>query len=239
MKKFTRTTALALAVSTAILAVNAQAADAQYTGLKQGTAFTTGSIVGAMAGGPVGMIIGALGGIFVAEQIKQVDQQEDLSMALAQAEKHVDILSGELVVRNQALAEQEAQLAQLQELALDKLQLQVLFHTGSDVLTEQGDAQVQSLASFLQQNPALAIQLNGHADPRGTDEYNNVLSHYRAKAVQQVLESAGVAANRIAVSAYGSGQSRAQRGDLEAYALERRVDINIIQPGQAAMAMGH
>ena len=185
------------------------------------------------------MIIGALGGVFVAEQIKQVDEQEDLTMALAQAEKHADILSAELVARNQALTEQEERLTQLQELALDKLQLQVMFHTGSDVLTDQGKAQVESLASFLQQNRELAIQLNGHADPRGTDEYNNVLSHYRAKSVQLQLEGAGIAPNRIAVSAFGSGQSKAQNGDLEAYALERRVDINIVQPSQDAMAMGH
>lgn len=239
MKNIARTTTLALAIAATTLAAGAQAETNKLTELKQGTAFTTGSVVGAIVGGPIGMFIGALGGVYVAEQIKQVDEQEDLEMALAQAEKHSEILSAELIERNQVLAHQEAQLAELQALALDQLQLQVLFHTGSDVLTEQGKAQVESLANFLHKNPELNIHLKGHADPRGTDEYNNVLSHYRAKAVQQVLEVSGVTPERIAVSAFGSGQSRAQSGDLEAYALERRVDINIIQPNRDAMAMGH
>ncbi|UTA49090.1 OmpA family protein [Simiduia sp. 21SJ11W-1] len=237
MKKIIAFAALSTAISAATLPV--EAASKGVTELKQGTAFTTGSVVGAMVGGPIGMLIGALGGVYVAEQIKQVDEQEDLAVALAHSEQQVDILSTELSARNEMLSAQEVRMDELQELALDQLQLQVLFHTGSDVLTEQGEAQVQSLANFLTKNPELAIQLNGHADPRGTDEYNNVLSHYRAMSVQQLLEAAGVAPDRIAVSAFGAGQSKAQRGDLEAYALERRVDITIHQPKPEAMAMGH
>lgn len=238
MKKIIALAAISTAISAATITAPAQAASKGLTELKQGTAFTTGSVVGAIVGGPIGMFIGALGGVYVAEQIKQVDEQEDLTVALAHTEQQVEILSTELAARNQSLSEQEARMAELQALALDQLQLQVMFHTGSDVLTEQGRAQVESLAQFLVKNPTLAIQLNGHADPRGTDEYNNVLSHYRAVSVQQVLESTGIEPGRIAVSAFGSGQSNARRGDLEAYALERRVDITIVQP-TAAMAMGH
>lgn len=230
---------IAISVAVASCAVNASAARADYTELKQGGAFTTGGVVGAVLGGPIGMFVGALGGAYVAEQIKKVDEQEDLVMALAQSEQKANILSLELAARNRDLAQQEENLSQLQDLALDKLQLQVMFHTGSDVLTEQGAQQLESLASFLQRNGHLAIQLNGHTDPRGTDEYNNVLSQYRAKSVEQALVEKGVAAKRIAVSAFGSGQSRARSGDLEAYALERRVDIEILQPETEAMAMGH
>ncbi|BFM12389.1 hypothetical protein R50072_25420 [Simiduia litorea] len=230
---------IAASIAIATCALNTPAAKADYTEVKQGTAFTTGSVVGAVLGGPIGMFIGALGGAYVAEQIKQVDQQEDLAVALVQAEQQSKVLSLELAKRNAELAEREENLAQLQDLALDKLQLQVMFHTGSDVLTEQGAQQLQSLATFLQKNADLVIHLNGHTDPRGTDEYNNVLSQYRAISVQQALEAQGIEPDRIAVSAYGSGQSRANRGDLEAYALERRVDIDIIKPAQEAMAMGH
>lgn len=230
---------IAASIAIATCALNTPAAKADFTELKQGTAFTTGSVVGAVLGGPIGMFIGALSGAYVAEQIKQVDDQEDLAMALVQTQQQSEILSLELAKRNRELAEQEENLAQLQDLALDKLQLQVMFHTGSDVLTEQGAQQVNSLATFLQKNNELVIHLNGHTDPRGTDEYNNVLSQYRAISVQQALEAQGVEPERIAVSAYGSGQSRASRGDLEAYALERRVDIEIIKPAREAMAMGH
>lgn len=230
---------IALSIAIATLTLNAGIANADYTEAKQGTAFATGSLVGAIVGGPIGMLVGALGGVYVAEQIKQVDQQEDLAMALEQSQQRAEIVSLELASRNRELAKQEASMAQLQDLALDKLQLQVMFHTGSDVLTEQGTQQLQSLASFLQQNSSLVIQLNGHTDPRGTDEYNNVLSQYRALSVQQALETAGIEPDRIAVNAFGSGQSRANSGDLEAYALERRVDIEILQPAQESMAMGH
>ncbi|AFV00935.1 OmpA family protein [Simiduia agarivorans] len=232
--------ATAIALTTlAAASVTPQAQAAEYTELKQGTAFTTGSLVGAIAGGPIGMFVGALAGIYVAEQIEQVDNQEDLTVALAQSQKHAELLSMELAARNETLATQEQLMSQLETLALDKLQLQVMFHTGSDQLTEQGADQIAALANFLANNDDLFIQLKGHTDPRGTDEYNNVLSQYRAKAVQQALEAAGIDGDRIAVSAYGSDQSRARKGDLEAYALERRVDIQILSPARDAVVMGH
>ena len=128
------------------------------------------------------------------------------------------------------IARADAEIGELSQLALDKLEFQVLFHTGADQLTNRGQARVAALASFLQQHPGLSVRLTGHADPRGTDEYNNVLSDERALSVQKSLEAAGISEYRIERRAFGSLESSSQKGDFEAYAMDRRVEIEIFNP---------
>lgn len=122
-----------------------------------------------------------------------------------------------------------------------QLQLEILFDSGDDQLTRQNRHAIQILAHFLLEHPHLAIRLDGFADPRGTDEYNNVLSDYRTRAVQEALVVAGVAPQRIERRAHGAGLTRAMAGNYQSYALERRVDIHIYDPAehQALTATPH
>src|SRR5690606_6553986 len=104
---------------------------------------------------------------------------------------------------------------------------QILFATGDDTLSELDLQRVRILADHLQANPALHVTLEGHADPRGTDEYNNVLSQERAKAVKEALEKSGVDGRRITYTGHGDRFSSAAKGDEEAYRQERRVDVTL------------
>ena len=61
-------------------------------------------------------------------------------------------------------------------------------------------------------------------------EYNNVLSDQRALTVQTALEKSGIDSYRIERRAFGADKSQAINGDYEAYAMERRVDIEIYNP---------
>lgn len=220
MKKTLLITSIALASTTAISPVSA---GETATGLKQGAVFSSSAIVGAAAAGPLGFVVGAIGGAYLGEQIKKADTLAFTELALAEQKMQIAELQSEL-----ARADEKA--GELSQLALDSLEFQVLFHTGADQLTERGEARVTALAEFLRKHPGLSVRLTGYADPRGTDEYNNVLSDYRARAVQTSLNSQGIEDYRVNRRAHGANKSTAARGDYEAYAMERRVDIEIFNP---------
>lgn len=220
MKAIAIATAIALA-STGASQV-ASAAEGK-TKRKQEAVVLTSAFVGAAAGGPVGFILGALGGGFMAGEIEQADQYESSELQLAEKKMHIAQLQTQL-------SSADSQVGELSQLALDKLEFQVMFHTGADKLTDRGEARVQALAKFLDAHPGLSIRLTGHADPRGTDEYNNVLSDQRALTVQNSLEKQGIDDYRIERRSFGSDKSYSINGDYEAYAMDRRVDIEIYNP---------
>ncbi|MFD1217992.1 OmpA family protein [Microbulbifer celer] len=189
------------------------------TPAKQATVFTGAAVAGAAVGGPVGFIAGALGGAWLGEQIKQAEEADMLATQLTESRTELGNLAQQLDAAR--LSANDAQ-----ELALDSLSFQMLFTTGDDELQEAQERQVAAMADFLIRHPQMKVYLEGHSDPRGSDGYNNVLSDQRALSVQRALEAYGVAPERIERHALGASQSQANKGDLDAYALERRVDIH-------------
>ncbi len=80
-------------------------------------------------------------------------------------------------------------------------------------------------ARLLSSNPDVTVVLEGHADERGTREYNLALGERRAKAVQQLLVLQGVAQSQIQVISFGEERPVALGHDEEAWRLNRRVEI--------------
>lgn len=232
MKTSTAKKVIAISLALASGSAMAETTSTKVTELKQATAFTGLGVVGLVAGGPIGMFVGAVTGAYVGEQLKKADAMDSMELAKTQTEYQLQAANLELTSR-------DAELAQLEQAALESLQLQILFLTGSDKLTPQGHQQVLALASFLVQNPHLQIHLTGHSDPRGTDEYNDVLSHQRAVSIQNALEQVGIDLARISVTAHGSAYSTATRGNLDSYAFDRRVDIEIVKSESAKVASAH
>lgn len=236
MKKLIVTAGIALACTSAV----APAMASQLTtGLKQGAVFSTSTILGAAAGGPVGLMLGALGGAYLGGQIEKADQAQLTQQQLAEQKMQVAELQYQLAQADEDLARSDEKLGKLSQLALDSLEFQVLFHTGADELNPHAQERVASLANFLNKHPQLSIRLSGYADPRGTDEYNNVLADQRAQAVEKALLELGIAAERIERRSYGADRSVAAKGDYEAYALERRVDIEVFTTQSPQLVQAH
>jgi len=232
MKQMIKNSLLIAAITFSATSVAATPEDSR-TGLKQGAAFTTSAVAGAALGGPVGFILGALGGAYMGEQIKQADEAGDMNESLALAQREIENLQQQLAFNQQRADE-------FQSLAMDTLDINVLFRTASDKLTDHGRLRVDGLAGLLKRYSAMQVRLDGHADPRGTDEYNNVLAHYRTQAVRDRLIDAGVSAERIDTYSHGADRSRARLGDLKAYASERKVSIDVSLPvDQPVVVMGH
>lgn len=101
----------------------------------------------------------------------------------------------------------------------------VYFTFNSSRLNDSGKAVVQAHAQYLKSTSDLQIVLEGHADERGTREYNLALAENRAKAVADLVRAFGVSAGRIQPVSYGEERPVALTHDEKAWRMNRRVEI--------------
>lgn len=94
----------------------------------------------------------------------------------------------------------------------------------SDLKPEAREALVYH-AEQLAANPNMRIRLEGHADERGTTEYNLALGERRAKAVESYLQVQGVAPGQMEVISYGESRPVDTATTEAAYARNRRVEL--------------
>ena len=91
---------------------------------------------------------------------------------------------------------------------------------------------VQAHSNYLTMTNGAQVSLQGHADERGTAEYNLALGQKRADAVKKVMTTAyGVEAKQVETTSYGKERPAVQGSNEEAWAKNRRVEI--VYPGEA------
>ncbi len=100
----------------------------------------------------------------------------------------------------------------------------VLFETDSVILNENARETLRRQAAWLQLHPQHSAVLEGHADERGTREYNLGLGAGRANAARQYLSSLGVSASRLRTVSYGKERPISTGSGPAAWAKNRRVD---------------
>ena len=101
----------------------------------------------------------------------------------------------------------------------------VYFEYDSSALTPESEAVVQAHSKYLNAASDVNVILEGHADERGTREYNLALGEDRSKSVAAVMEALGVGSGRIQEISYGEERPVALGSDEAAWALNRRVEI--------------
>tara|TARA_B100001173_G_C15657555_1_gene408030 strand:- start:61 stop:546 length:486 start_codon:yes stop_codon:yes gene_type:complete len=79
----------------------------------------------------------------------------------------------------------------------------VFFATNESVLTTASRETLRKQASWLRKNPEINVVLEGHADERGTREYNLALGERRANSAKDYLMTYGISSSRISVISYG------------------------------------
>jgi peptidoglycan-associated lipoprotein len=92
------------------------------------------------------------------------------------------------------------------------------------VLNAESTAALRLHAEWLRSNP-VNVRLEGHADERGTREYNMALGERRANAVRDFLISEGVNGNLLEVISYGEESPASLDSNETAWALNRRVEM--------------
>ncbi len=93
----------------------------------------------------------------------------------------------------------------------------------------EDQATLQSQAAWLQQNPAVRVTIEGHADERGTRDYNIALGERRANAAKNYLASLGIDSGRITTVSYGKERPAALGSDEASWAQNRRAVTVTIQ----------
>ena len=98
----------------------------------------------------------------------------------------------------------------------------VFFDTDSSVVRSDQRPTLDRQARWMQQYPQVTVQVEGHADERGTREYNLALGQRRANAARDLLVANGVAGARISTISYGKDRPAALGSTEEAWAQNRR-----------------
>ena len=98
----------------------------------------------------------------------------------------------------------------------------VFFETDSTDLTSQAQATLDKQSRWLAQYPRYTITMEGHADERGTREYNFALGSKRAEVAKNYLVARGIQASRIRTISYGKERPVAVCNDISCWSQNRR-----------------
>ena len=107
----------------------------------------------------------------------------------------------------------------------------VYFDLDSYQVRPDGAAILQQQAQILNANPEVMVRVEGHADERGTREYNIALGDRRANAVKETLVSYGIDRSRISTISYGKDQPICGDASEGCYAQTRRGAQAIVAGG--------
>jgi peptidoglycan-associated lipoprotein len=108
----------------------------------------------------------------------------------------------------------------------------VHFDYDSTVIKSGDKSKVAHVADYLKGNPAEAVEVDGHCDERGTDEYNRALGERRALAIREQLVSGGVEASRVETVSFGRDKPVDTGRSESAHAKNRRGEfILLTAPG--------
>jgi len=102
----------------------------------------------------------------------------------------------------------------------------VYFEFDKSSLTSKSIQTLKSAVDALNENSTIEVTLSGHADERGTREYNLALGQRRAESVSDYLVLNGINKSRITVKSFGEEKPLAYGQDEASYAKNRRVEIN-------------
>lgn len=91
-------------------------------------------------------------------------------------------------------------------------------------------------AAILQANPGVRLRISGHADERGSDEYNLALGNRRAGAAKRYLTGKGVGDDRLEVISFGEERPAVQGSSEDVWARNRRDEFEIMSGGDALTA---
>ncbi len=142
------------------------------------------------------------------------------SAAAANAER--DRLAREAAERGRASAIERARNTLMATIYFD--------YDAADI---RGDAKsaLDAKLPILRANAGVAIRISGHADERGSDQYNDALGQRRAAAARRYLTDNGVDGARIAIVSYGEQRPSTSGADENAWARNRRAEFEITAGG--------
>lgn len=147
--------------------------------------------------------------IFACSSVETVDVQETKTVDLTSPESD----SG----------------SSMSELDIGEPYTKVFFDYDDDTLREDALSDLLAISRLMKENSRYTLLVEGHADERGTREYNLALSERRASAVEDFLVSTGVSSFNIEVVGYGEEKPVDAASNQNAWAKNRRAELYFIK----------
>lgn len=149
----------------------------------------------------------------------ETDEQSQVDTNAAQTQAAVEQDNVQV-----AAAQRAAEIEEQKRQELDRLRSEHIVYFDFDKSTVSGEfsAVLDAHAKFLNANSSVSVLVEGHADERGTPEYNIALGERRAKAVVTYLENMGVASSQLSVVSYGEEKPMVKDRSENAFAKNRR-----------------
>jgi len=112
----------------------------------------------------------------------------------------------------------------------------IYFDYDSDAIGEAGRSALDQKLAILQANSGVRLRIAGHADDRGSDEYNLALGQRRAAAAKRYLTQRGIPEAQIEIVSFGEERPVASGSDESAWAQNRRDEFEVTAGGDALRA---
>jgi peptidoglycan-associated lipoprotein len=156
--------------------------------------------------------------------------------AKARADAEAARLKAEADARTRAAAEAKARADAAARAAMDAARAAfataIYFDFDKYDLKTEARALLDAKLPLMRANPNIRIRIAGHADERGSDEYNIALSQRRAASAKRYLVDQGIPADRIDVVGFGEERPAAMGSNEDAWAKNRRDEFEIIVGGE-------
>jgi len=105
----------------------------------------------------------------------------------------------------------------------------VYFDLNKATIKPESHSALQDAANIMNENPTIRVEIQGHTDSQGSDEYNKTLSQRRAQSVvTYIIQNFGIAADRLVATGFGEAKPVADNATPEGRALNRRVEFVIL-----------
>lgn len=221
MRRFHALTALAMSgaiVTTAACTTNPE------TGQREISRTAVGAVLGGLGGYVLGDVVGGRG-----DRTERIIGAGIGAVAGGAIGAYMDRQEAEL--RRQTAGTGVDVIRQGDELLL-RMPAGITFDFNSYAVKPQFQATLNEVAQTLQAYPSTIIDVLGHTDSVGTDEYNQRLSEQRAQSVASYLVSRGVQQERIATRGYGESMPIADNATDAGRAANRRVEIKVVPLAQ-------
>jgi outer membrane protein OmpA-like peptidoglycan-associated protein len=186
-----------------------------------------GAAIDGGRGAAIGAVVGALAGGTIGYMFER--QEREFKQALADSE-------AASIKREQRVLEDATNEAARRDVEVLVLTFQgdVWFDTGSAALKPGAYTEIDRVAAILNRYPETSIRIEGHTDSSGSESFNQELSEKRAASVKNALLSKNVSETRLQTIGYGESKPVAGNDTEGGRQLNRRVEIVIVPPAQAA-----
>lgn len=147
--------------------------------------------------------------------------------SLARERARQDSINRARLAEEEARRAAEARIAELR----NTIMAPIYFDFDSDALSADASAGLDMKLRILNANGGLTLRISGHADERGSDEYNLALGQRRAAAAKRYLTQRGIADDRVEIISFGEERPAVQGSDESAWSQNRRDEFEITGGG--------